>query len=1836
MDTLRRSLRKVRFRDTKHGSYQSLNRLNEVAATENYESPTKDFQLSLPNYESSTKDFHSSTELVKESTTSLEQLLGKRHKKPSQGINGKYSDGRRVHSLEFLDSTGEREGNNLSRSTGALSPGSINVDINPIAKHKDDPGMGIHSLEREPRRLQPAKREKEKWKSEPILSEFPDDERRPKEKVGSFPNVLQEPAEERTSGRKHRRAHARGDPQTVDELRAQVFMGNLEVKVPNTDKIVRIFTSSTFTDTQAERNTLMERVYPKLKEFCQEHGYEFQVVDMRWGVRDASTDDHATTELCLRELKACQKLSTGPNFVTFFGQKYGFRPFPPKILSTEYDKLYSAVDNTEDKKLLDVWFKLDENAVPPEYVLQPISSQFPAFVDPPNKEARRTAQREWWDVYLNLQNTLRAAAKKVLSKEEAHKYFMSVTENEIRHGIIESSQPNDKVLWFKRTITDIGDNIKSEKSAKFIDIVEVAKRKRSKNSQVREVDKPAQYLLKNLQSEIRSTLDKSNIFSYDIKWTSEGVTPEGNLTHGQYLGKLCTEFYDVMKKKITDAITKRAAGEVRDKEHLFQEVAQHATFCNLKCENFHGREDILEKIRTYISGSGQKPLVLYGDSGCGKTSLVAMTAKLVPSWTEYEPVVVLRFLGTTPDSSNIRLVLRSACLQLCKAFGTSTKVVPQDYQDLLREFQDRLKMAKPNRPIVVILDSADQLTTTDDAHQMVWLPRKLPKHVYVLVSTLKDPKYVCYSALKKLLLDSNCFVEVSSLPSEVACNILTSWLSNDNRRLTDSQRKIVLNAFNRCPLPLYLRLVYDHAVTWKSYTPLEKSVLEKNVQGMIKALFKRLERRHGTVLVRHALAYITAAKHGLSEPELEDILSCDEEVLDEVFQYWTPPVRRIPPLLWARIRAELNSYVVERGTDGARVVTWYHRQFHEVATKRYLTSDDMDLKTVHSVLADFFHGRWSQGAKKDDGKGGLKNRHVSAQPYKFSPTVYNLRKLNELPYHLINSNDVEKLKQHALCNLEFLSSKLSATSPRHLLEDFADALGVFPADKDIKLVCETLQLSRDALTISADQLPAQLIGRLSSPRSPSDVIARLLRQAHHPINASFIPNIACLTRPGGKLVHSLPGLYGSLVLSKDSSRALSGTLGKVLKLWDVLSGHVLKSIETSSEVGQIAFYSDEKYAVASLRGAIQSWDLNTGKMENDLEGATPPAPITIAGDHGNILVAILDTFVKIVDLSKRCQLKRFEDEDYVHDRIASLKNHVAFASSSERYVRVFDLSNLELPKTIEAFGADSPDVVSTLILSPFNDGQLIVSSQKSFNLRVFDLGSLNCLHVLGPDILYPAVTGDGRFMLCANCYNDVSVWNVETATKERNVIRHPPTTAITHIVTNDMKIIVTVSDDKLVRVWDLEREESANVDFEDNKGDNSIEHLMLIKSIVQKQVVTKSRAKGPICVWNVSNCQPIRTLIGTEADEVLVVDETRAVIRSGAKLALVDLQEGKLVKKMRSEFNTKTEKVNRHASSLYKRRDLAIRLAESPHVNPRYQTRTRKFNDCALVGNTHVLVLSKDRLYMKLASLATGEPVAKLKAGQKAIIETIMVSGNGAVAVCACESFPLLVWDIKERRKRFALEMEGSFPQLAVADISHNGAYLVDVIRLDRSHRSVVTWDMTSGTVKHVIGQGLNVWSVAISCESMRMVVTGSSGSGETMRIYDLNTGEFKHQLGGHTEPIKGLSLSRDGRRLLSYVPMGARDRSVCLWDVITGCPIASFTPDLPVSSCVLSDDGDQVVMVINKSRPIVSLVLTHEVGSRELSVDVSNQYFSHPTLHGAVFDMSETMNWDDTADDGE
>lgn len=59
----------------------------------------------------------------------------------------------------------------------------------------------------------------------------------------------------------------------------------------------------------------------------------------------------------------------------FLGQKYGYRPIPTYITSSELELLREELVNVgSDVTLLDMWYRKDSNAVPPISVLQPISS----------------------------------------------------------------------------------------------------------------------------------------------------------------------------------------------------------------------------------------------------------------------------------------------------------------------------------------------------------------------------------------------------------------------------------------------------------------------------------------------------------------------------------------------------------------------------------------------------------------------------------------------------------------------------------------------------------------------------------------------------------------------------------------------------------------------------------------------------------------------------------------------------------------------------------------------------------------------------------------------------------------------------------------------------------------------------------------------------------------------------------------------------------------------------------------------------------------------------------------------------------------------------------------------------------------------------------------------------------------------------------------------------------------------------------------------------------------------------------------------------------------------
>jgi len=73
--------------------------------------------------------------------------------------------------------------------------------------------------------------------------------------------------------------------------------------------------------------------------------------------------------------------------------------------------------------------------------------------------------------------------------------------------------------------------------------------------------------------------------------------------------------------------------------------------------------------------------------------------------------------------------------------------------------------------------------------------------------------------------------------------------------------------------------------------------------------------------------------------ELEDALSCDDEVLEEVFQHVDPPlttVVRVPQLFVAKLRHRLGWFLHLVCDHGIPVFYWAHRQFADAVKQRYL------------------------------------------------------------------------------------------------------------------------------------------------------------------------------------------------------------------------------------------------------------------------------------------------------------------------------------------------------------------------------------------------------------------------------------------------------------------------------------------------------------------------------------------------------------------------------------------------------------------------------------------------------------------------------------------------------------------------------------------------------------------------------------------------------------------------------------------------------------------------------------------------------------------------------------
>lgn len=931
----------------------------------------------------------------------------------------------------------------------------------------------------------------------------------------------------------------------------------------------RVFVSSTFSDLKAERNALQEQVFPKLREKAAEHGYRFQAIDLRWGVSDQASLDQQAMNICLSEVERCQQTSPRPNFIVLLGDRYGWCPPPAQIPADDFDKIKISIKDNEEQVLLKEWYRLDKNAVPHEYKLKARTrSDFEKYED-------------WEPIEIRLQEILAGAAKKLkFDDKKLLPYTTSATEQEIEAGALNITNAKEHVFCFFREIKDLPKKFNAVDFQKHIkENLEVIYKKTlaqpsfdallkkiyqfSPKLNAKDFDEELEILVEkspedsadieflsmlrtwlaayigkdfqNLTSE-DWTQDKEsfenqinlkgrlkghvegNDFNYTVQWTGRGITIK-------HIDQLCKNVYDSLERIILEEIEnptvpesiKKIEYKIKPDLLLDNEGLAHHQFAEERLRIFVGRTEILEKIANYLNNPQGRALAIVGVGGTGKS---ALTAKAIQETQEAytNTEIVYRFIGATPGSSEGRSLLDSLCHEISRRYEVSETDIPMDYRDLVPELGKRMQLASEDRPLILFLDSLDQLSPSQGARSLVWLPNELPEHVSVIATTRDEDTF------ENLLAKQAREEILEGLSLEDGNDLLSKWLEKAHRKLQPLQTKELLDKFEQGEKvlkkfeeeegkkaldefrqspgnPLYLKLAFEEARQWTSFSGDSPEDLALGVSGIIKKnMFDRLEDQgnHGKELVSHALGYLAASRDGLTEDELIELLSRDYDVYKWFFdktwhlpadlirmaeenrpkgkkkssngngkpaiknsstsQSWLKDKKtpkedvekflrdvlkmdngpRLPVVLWSRLSFDLAPYLTERMVDGSPLLSFYHRELGDISKENYLGGEKG--LPFQEKLADYFQFK---ADPKGDGS------WTGSYPHG----------LSELPYHLTKALRWDQVYE-TLTDFNFLEHKADEVGVLVRIDDRGDLVktysGVLQLQDDFERVLEEM------------------------------------------------------------------------------------------------------------------------------------------------------------------------------------------------------------------------------------------------------------------------------------------------------------------------------------------------------------------------------------------------------------------------------------------------------------------------------------------------------------------------------------------------------------------------------------------------------------------------------------------------------------------------------------------------------------------------------------------------------------------------------------------------------------
>lgn len=545
----------------------------------------------------------------------------------------------------------------------------------------------------------------------------------------------------------------------------------------------------------------------------------------------------------------------------------------------------------------------------------------------------------------------------------------SVTELEILHGVLNDAKMADNAFFYFRDPMYIA-TIPAIEKPNFIegDLPEDISKYGSEQAHVRTEQRKQK--LVDLKNRIR----QSGLPVYD-----NYSSPK--------------EFGQAVLRDLT-AVIDKLFPEGSELDPLDQEKATNEAFAQSRAQVYIGRSDYFDRLDEHCR-TKEEPLVVLGESGSGKSALLA---NWVIRYRSEHPddFLLMHFIGATPESTNWENMVRRILGELKREINPLIEI-PDQQSALSDAFNIGLNKIPGSKKAVIIIDALNQLDNENNSQDLFWLPNQIPSNVRLILSTLPG------RSLDEIRQRGWPILTVEALKSEERKQLIRDYLAISTKAL-DEKYANRLASFPQCSNPLFLRVLLDELQLLGLYETLGSQIdqyLEAtSISVLYEKVLQRCERDYEEEhpgLVREAMSYLWAARRGLSENELLELLGSRQMPMPQAF--WSP-----------FFLAMEQSFLFRDGLIG-----FSHDHLRKAVQSIYL-KDESQQKQAHLRLADYFEEQYR--ALPQELEMYFKDRLVFETGDFINQFSLASLRLDELPWQLVKAGMWERLAA-LLGNLDF-------------------------------------------------------------------------------------------------------------------------------------------------------------------------------------------------------------------------------------------------------------------------------------------------------------------------------------------------------------------------------------------------------------------------------------------------------------------------------------------------------------------------------------------------------------------------------------------------------------------------------------------------------------------------------------------------------------------------------------------------------------------------------------------------------------------------------------------------